>query len=78
MTPEKKARELCSTFLQNTATHHYNFQDYQARQCALLAVDEILRIERLFCENKEANMSGYQNTSSIEYWREVKKEIEKL
>ena len=44
-----------------------------ARQCALIAVDEILKLE---------NNNGYYfdgtNVTSISFWQEVKKEIENL
>ena len=63
MTPKKKAIELIDKFC---ATRLY---DEQGKECALIAVDEIIKDrERLkdaffYCEN---------------YWQEVKIEIEKL
>ena len=42
--------------------------DYQAKQCALIAVDEIIENEKI--DNLEDN--------NLSYWQEVKTEIEKL
>lgn len=42
----------------------------QAKQCALICVDECLKIER----KKDMDFSK----RNIEYWQEVKQEIEKL
>ena len=70
MTPKDKAKELI-----------VNFSDVglitstEAKQCALIAVDEIL-------DNNEQCLSRYRtNYDRIcikEYWLEVKQEIEKL
>lgn len=85
MTPKLKAKELVGKFKQHSKVISSGFlvpnEDTSIKsavQCALIAVEEILKIERLFCENKEAKMSGYSHTSSIEYWQEVKQEIEKV
>jgi hemoglobin-like flavoprotein len=58
MTPKEKAKELFTKFSSNTV--HYD----AAKQCALIAVDEVL-------ENSHTNVF-------TKYWEEVKKEIEKL
>ena len=39
-----------------------------AKQCALICVDEILRVVNI----------GYNPKRDIKYWKEVKQEIEKL
>jgi hypothetical protein len=57
MTPKEKAKELVNKFC---ATRLY---DEQAKQCALISVDEI--IEECVWD-------------WTEYWQEVKQEIEKL
>jgi len=75
MTPKEKAIELVDKFYDTTPNEAwYNpplasaSMEYkawvQAKQCALIAVDEIL------------GFLSYQ--SHIRYWQEVKKEIEKL
>jgi len=62
MTPKEKADELFTKFSGNTV--HFD----AAKQCALIAVDEILNaIEQIF-----------ETFEERKYWQEVKKEIEKL
>jgi hypothetical protein len=58
MTAQEKAKEL---FMRN---FEVTVDDYCAKQCALIAVDEVL-------ENSHTNV--FTN-----YWNEVKQEIEKL
>jgi hypothetical protein len=62
MEAEKKARELVDKF-SNVAL----LDSYEAKQCALIAVDEILKITWV---DKFLTVQ--------EYWQEVKQEIEKL
>lgn len=66
MTPKEKAKELVEKFLAKlkTATPKLNRPNYQSKQCALIAVDEILKAV-------EGKYDEY-------YWQEVKQEIEKL
>ena len=75
MTPKEKALKLT----EKMAIHHWtDVCDYEsAKQCALIAVDEILNsdpnnlhIEYDYNENKLG--------VDVEYWQEVKNEIEKL
>jgi hypothetical protein len=80
MTPKEKAEELCVKYYKlfnNFPNYQYvienlnTIQDeklYTTKQCALIAVDEI--IEAL--ENNAANSASWL------YYEEVKKEIEKL
>jgi hypothetical protein len=67
MTPKEKAEELFDKMMYHIM---YNCQptlsEMVAKQCALIAVDEILKLEL---------QEVYQN---IDYWQEVKQEIEKL
>ena len=65
MNPKEKAEKLTDSFLTASfgVMEEYIPVPYPfAKQCALIAVDEIL------------NKDGYNN----DYWREVKQEIEKL
>ena len=66
MTPREHAIELVDQYnfiyIQNYTSIH------EVKQCALIAVDEILRIF------EDTNGSDYR----FEYWEEVKQEIEKL
>lgn len=71
MTPKEKAVELVNKYLQV-----YNGRVPQAKQCALIAVDELIK------HTISVNTLPY-NLQSIdedvqEYWQEVKPEIEKL
>lgn len=71
MTPKEKARELINRY-RPYAYGNDNQEDYEQtfyyKQCALIAVDEIL--------NNKNSPLDYE--SDIEYWQEVKTEIEKL
>ena len=65
MTPKEKAKELFNKFYQEAPYQEIEFysNDVMARQCALIAVDELI----------------YQvNHSDVGYWQEVKQEIQKL
>jgi DNA polymerase elongation subunit (family B) len=62
MTPQEKAKELLAKMTTNADSLIYKNQ--YAKECALIAVDEILKAIG-FSDNKF-------------YWQEVKQEIEKL
>ena len=68
MTPKEKAEELHNKILNVT----YDDRDipgeptWVSTKCALIAVDEIIKDKKMF------------NQISVEYWEEVKQEIEKL
>ena len=73
MTPKEKAKELANKFLRTYKVSLYppfTKASDEAKECALIAVDEIIQSIR----HTEAKSDlGY-----IGYWQEVKKEIEKL
>jgi hypothetical protein len=77
MTPKEKAFELAHKFrlleIRTSENSHMMISMADAKQCALIAVDEILKLE---------NNNGYYfdgtNVTSISYWQEVKQEIENL
>ena len=75
MTPKEKAGELVDKFWKSCYDKHdiAKLVKADAKQCALIAVDEILKLE---------NNNGYYfdgtNVTSISFWQEVKQEIEKL
>ncbi len=71
MTAKEKADELFSKFRHLCTDHTPTLGVGAARQCALLAVDEILQAIG-YCENPESNY----NVDC--YWAEVKREIEKV
>ncbi len=68
MTPKEKALELVED-MQNAPEIGYN---EHAKQCALIAVDEILLSQFQF------DMMSIYGTPFNHYWQEVKKEIEAL
>ena len=71
MTPKDKAEQLTNYYMP-FCKNNYN----DAKQCALIAVDEILT-ELAYTQNYvEDAMNKIQ--FYISYWQEVKKEIEKL
>ena len=86
MTPKEKAKELIEMFIffaSNEGTTEDGFiysdemQMFNAKQCALIAVDEIL----LLCpfETYRETLSPYDGAKlSTKYWQEVRQEIENL
>jgi hypothetical protein len=76
MTPKEKAKEIFNKYekklMYDYNNYHYKYNLEHCKQCALIAVDEMI--------NFFINLSneGFTFYSSIEYWQEVKQEIEKL
>jgi hypothetical protein len=80
MTPKEKAKELYNKFY-NTSSHphHVESRKNNAKQCALIAVDEILNTLKIFPEKDTTSKSVVNfSISRIVYWVQVKKEIEAL
>jgi hypothetical protein len=71
MTTKEKAKELFDKFYQEAPYQEIEFysNDVMARQCALIAVDEIIKNDK---ENYGIN--GFV----FEYWQEVKQELQKI
>ena len=71
MTPKEKAEELIEKYLKldieigGQYDGFLTMKMYDAKQCALIAVDEIIK-------------ESMDNEYSERYWQEVKQEIEKL
>jgi hypothetical protein len=65
MTPKEHAEELVDKFIQYTPADS-EFEYPYAKECALIAVDEILKV-----------LSKY-GTKEYEYWEEVKNELQKI
>ena len=72
MTPKEKAEELIDKF-RNEITSFLgdNMKKINAKKCALVAVDELIKIHYLLTDT-------HDTSPSINYWKEVKKELEKL
>ncbi len=64
MTPREKARELFDKFKKNNKDTIFN-----AKQCALIAVDEIESLLHIYIVG---------NYDEKEYWQQVKQEIQSL
>jgi hypothetical protein len=82
MTPKEKAEDLFLTFYQRLPDSVYSDDGakHEAKQCALITVDEILQAESSLWE-KASNMAyrlSYEQTTDFTYWQQVKQEIEKL
>ena len=75
MTPKEKAQELYNTYEQlgRDFTRGVSMNEF-AKQCALIAVDEILNN----FGSKVGDKTHYCNYMTIQYYEEVKHEIEKL
>ena len=73
MTPKDKALELYNKYEQlgRDFTRGVSMKEF-AKQCALIAVDEILLIAPMM------HMEGFGNLTIREYYKKVKQDIEKL
>lgn len=96
MKTKEKAKELVEKYIEYTQEWSeidgYVINMYNAKQCALIAVDEILNIkgnlnfDYVWYEQRETDINNWFDTESIipirmhalEYWQEVKQEINKL
>ncbi len=65
MTPKEKAEELVYKFMDT----HISWK--QSKQCALIAVDELIKIHYLLT-------TTHDTSPSINYWKEIKQEIQNL
>jgi hypothetical protein len=68
MTPKEKAEKLYNRMLPKSGVVF----KLQAKQCALIAVDEILS------DYKNYLLHAHTEYKGLMYWQEVKNEIEKL
>jgi hypothetical protein len=67
MTPKEKAEQLVNkmfNWIQGGSVIEYE----TAKECALIAVDEILKVASFYNDSQ----------AEVTYWQEVKQEIEKL
>jgi hypothetical protein len=68
MTPKQKAEELFAKYAFLTISDMSDENFNQTKQCALIAVDEVLNEENHFI----------QTDAHLLYWEQIKQEIEKL
>jgi hypothetical protein len=66
MTPKEKAEILVAKFIKHSRAEKDIKPIQSAKQCALIAVDEII------------NIWEYSDTQEKWWWQQVRKEIEKL
>ena len=93
MTPKEKAEELVDKFYQTTPNEYFvnepigikgRYKSWeQAKQCALIAVDEIMLSRKDDSQFDDTLWSGGSNMYTmhpmyLKYWQEVKQEIENL
>ena len=76
MTPKEKATELVLKYLRLQEPNYNWFHKGLAKQCALIAVDEVL--DFMMDDDKESETCYWANHPLLSYWYEVKQEIEKL
>lgn len=92
MTPQEKAKELVDKMMLYSFEKedyiddfpkyivNYKIKKEYAKQCALISVDEIMRVCPYFdlkIRETEDQLSAF-DFQFVSYWEEVKKEIEKL
>ena len=76
MTAKEKAEELVLKYLRIDINNTKEwFNTHIAKQCAIIAVDEI--IKAIPCR-EDYGGDGWVLIENTEYWQEVKQEIEKL
>ena len=72
MTPKEKAEELIDKFRTEILSFLGDrIKDQNAKKCALVAVDELIKIHYLLTTTNDTS-------PSINYWKDVKQELEKL
>jgi hypothetical protein len=76
MTPKEKAKDLVDKHLKLCVEkdYHQDFKLIQAKRGALIAVDEIVKE----CSEWVGGDFSRWEQSRIDYWQEVKSEIERI
>ncbi len=75
LTPKEKAKELLNKYIPHIAgADRYNstlgiYDKHISKQCALIAVDEIISIKLLWFQ---------KDTEHLDFWKEVKEELLKM
>jgi len=82
MKEKEKAQELFEKYLSYVECgdniYNINIQMRNAKQCATICVDEILKALYTYNSNYLCNLTIDQAKSDIEYYNRVKQEIENL
>ena len=77
MTAKEKAKELFQKMMPDDNSTHPKIFGH-AKQCALIAVDEILENVPTFYKAIEMYSEQTAKEKSFEYWLDVRHEIEKI
>ena len=77
MTPEEKAEEFYLKYqyrIENRLDKKYSkkYEKFLIKQCALIAVNEIIN------SNPHSNPLNTEVYSTMDWWQEIKQELEKL
>lgn len=86
MTPKEKAKELFDKYFEFVEAFSAQNQIENAKQCALITVDEIIKSEPRYPSDVDWDDVGgthqyyyeAQHEEALNYWEEVKQEIELL
>ena len=82
MTPKEKAQELFDKMHEEIYNRDMYNDLYRAKQCALIAVDEILETTKVKWATQRKFPNGeykfWKGVAYKKYWQEVKQEIEAL
>ena len=80
MTPKEKAQDLISKYVHLTKqTSGANGTIYNSKQCALIAVDELIKYHDDLMDVVRYELpSNIVAVIPLKYWEDVKKEIEAL
>jgi hypothetical protein len=75
MTPQVKANKIFEEYYQINKNHDFDY----AKQCALKLIEELIKFG-MFVKQPIIDKSNKvkPNNSQIEYWQQVKKELENL
>lgn len=74
MTPQEKAAELIEKYYSDKCFNGRYGEDYNAKHCALICVDEIMKIvPSVYVTSDEEIHNGH-----YEWWNKVKEHINKL
>ena len=79
MTPQEKAKELVDKFYQQAPLEDIKFysNDVMAKDCALIAVDEIIKNNLEYLRDAGLHNDVALNID-LSFWQDVKHKIEKL
>jgi hypothetical protein len=80
MTPQEKAKDLYDSYWYCLLQSNIEKRNYWSQQCALIAVDEIIKVCPYIRQKDWETLQQLNapNIYFVEYWNEVKQEIEKL